>query len=214
MKPAGYHNTPFSASDSLRKVSSAREPRVGLRGGRNRHYTLAEKFAARVTVGGPDECWPIEGSQLHSGHVQISSGSPRKPGFVRVRAHVYAWEQANGCKVPKGLVVMHTCDNPRCCNARHLRVGTQRDNILDSIHKGRHNCFGRQKLDASKVREIRTLAARGVLQRVIAAKFNIGRSAISGIVHGTSWSHVPLENGSLVLEPVPYVLLPVCGEVS
>jgi hypothetical protein len=39
--------------------------------------------------------------------------------------------------IPKGLVVMHTCDNPRCFNVSHLVLGTYRDNTMDAIHKGR-----------------------------------------------------------------------------
>lgn len=32
---------------------------------------------------------------------------------------------------------MHVCDNRRCVNPNHLKVGTQRDNVMDCIGKGR-----------------------------------------------------------------------------
>jgi hypothetical protein len=37
------------------------------------------------------------------------------------------------------MVVMHSCDNPPCCNPAHLSAGTVRDNALDMIAKGRAN---------------------------------------------------------------------------
>lgn len=174
-------------SDSARK----REPRVGLKGGRYRSHSWAEKLAAR-TIPQPSGCWEVQGYALPSGYVQIAEGSWLNPPYVRIRAHVLAWELANGRKVPKGLVVMHSCDNPRCANPAHLSVGTQRQNILDSIHKGRYNCFGRQKLDAEKVREIRRLGATGTLtHKAIGKMFGVGRSAITGILSGATWGHVP-----------------------
>jgi len=36
-------------------------------------------------------------------------------------------------------VVMHTCDNPKCCNPDHLRSGTYQDNSDDKLAKGRYN---------------------------------------------------------------------------
>jgi hypothetical protein len=35
-------------------------------------------------------------------------------------------------------VVRHKCDNPSCCNPKHLEIGTQHDNILDMISRHGH----------------------------------------------------------------------------
>jgi hypothetical protein len=52
-------------------------------------------------------------------------------------AHRVAWEIVNGL-IPPGLVVRHfICNNPRCCNVDHLRLGTKADNTHDIKRSGR-----------------------------------------------------------------------------
>ncbi len=53
------------------------------------------------------------------------------------RAHRASWQISFG-PIPDGLQVLHTCDNPPCCNPAHLFLGTQLDNIYDMCAKGRH----------------------------------------------------------------------------
>ena len=36
---------------------------------------------------------------------------------------------------------MHSCDNPICCNPKHLSKGTHKDNSDDKVRKNRH-AFG------------------------------------------------------------------------
>lgn len=46
------------------------------------------------------------------------------------------WENSHG-PIPKGMVICHSCDTPACVNLNHLFLGTQKDNVLDAVSKGR-----------------------------------------------------------------------------
>ena len=56
------------------------------------------------------------------------------------RAHRYAYICANG-ELSDDLVVRHLCDNKSCCNPKHLRSGTQKENYQDSIDKHRESIY-------------------------------------------------------------------------
>lgn len=83
-------------------------------------------------TGGPQSCWSWSGPVNGSGYGGIFfEGRPQG-------AHRVAWQLEYG-PIPQGMLVLHTCDNRRCCNPTHLFLGTQRDNIRDCQAKGRAN---------------------------------------------------------------------------
>jgi hypothetical protein len=55
----------------------------------------------------------------------------------RCRAHRVTYELMIGEPIPQGLHVLHSCDNPPCCNPLHLRLGTDADNRADTIKRDR-----------------------------------------------------------------------------
>lgn len=66
--------------------------------------------------------------QLPYGIIYTSQG--------QMNAHRFIWRYTHG-DIPADLCVMHTCDNPRCVNINHLKLGTRRDNVQDMIQKNR-----------------------------------------------------------------------------
>lgn len=40
-------------------------------------------------------------------------------------------------EIPTGFFVLHSCDNPRCVNPEHLRLGTPKDNVDDMYARNR-----------------------------------------------------------------------------
>lgn len=60
-----------------------------------------------------------------------------------IGAHRYSWMIHNQNRpVPKGLYVIHSCDNPGCVNPNHLRLGTPLDNVRDKIEHKRGSLRG------------------------------------------------------------------------
>jgi hypothetical protein len=89
------------------------------------------------------------------------------------------------------MVVMHSCDNPQCCNPEHLSLGTDDDNSRDKVEKGRHS-FGsarpNAKLSESDVQYIRRNPQMKVADFV--HHFGVSQSVISNVRAGVTWRHV------------------------
>ena len=93
---------------------------------------ILERIEAHITSElAEDECW-ITNYRLCRGYPYIWQDGKD------VRLNRVVWEAHNAEPIPKGMVVMHTCDVPACVNPHHLTVGTQRDNMHDMCTKGRH----------------------------------------------------------------------------
>ena len=96
-----------------------------------------------------------------------------------VKAHRVAYELANG-PIPEGMVIRHTCGNPSCVNAEHLRVGTPAENARDMVNDGNQ---GNQKFLPSDAAEIRRLfAAGGISRREIARRRGVKPAGIGSII--------------------------------
>jgi len=118
------------------------------------------------------------------------------PHIQRVQlAHRVAFELAEGA-IPKGSLVCHNCDNPKCVNYQHMRLGTNADNTLDKVKRGRQSCLkgksnGNSKLTEAKVVKIRSLyASDKFTQKELAEKFKVTQTAIGSIVTRKKWSHI------------------------
>jgi hypothetical protein len=141
---------------------------------------------------GPDECWPWLAYRAGRGYGKfgISYG-------VMVLAHRLAYEFRVG-KIPAGLFVCHHCDNPPCCNPRHLYAGTHQDNVRDMVSRGRGHGpglrgedVGRAILTEAQVVQIREgYTGRRGEQSDLARKYGVTPGAIWRIVHRRNWTHV------------------------
>ena len=135
-----------------------------------------ETFWAKVKVGAQDECWLWTMSIGSHGYGQTSYGGKR----VRT-AHRLAYELTHG-PLPAGMHVLHNCDERRCCNPAHMRLGTNEENIADKVARGRTHSTS--KLTAAQVAEIKARVEAGEVQAALAREFGVQDSTIVRIKRG------------------------------
>lgn len=186
----------FDAIQIIAKTSPDQggEIYVGRRGGKIT-LRMADKFWSRVDrSNGEDSCWVFCGHTSGGGHGHVRIGSGSKNTLIG--AHRLAWILTNG-DIPDGLCVCHRCDNPPCCNPKHLFLATSLENFNDMRRKGRARGGSlpgqrnrNSKLTEAQVSQIRTRYANGELQQQLADAYGVSQTAISYIVTQGGWKHV------------------------
>ncbi len=128
-------------------------------------------------------CWEWQGCRTTKGYGWIRrSGTPRK----MLRTHRAMWEIVFS-SIPKGLCVLHRCDNPPCVKPAHLFLGTSKDNMVDKVVKGRSlkgENHVNSKLTWDQVRSIRA-DARSCLE--VGSEYEISSSQVSNIKRNKQW---------------------------
>jgi len=129
--------------------------------------------------------WPY--ARYNGGYGQV-----HVPGEHRKRpTSVIAWKIVHGYYPPPGMKICHKCDNPPCFNPEHLFMGTDRDNKMDSIMKGRSTKgeeFVHARIKASYIPEILAIPRKS--SEELAAKFGCSRAAINQVRRGKTWTWV------------------------
>lgn len=156
--------------------------------------TLEERFLSKVYVDPETGCWIWTGSRYKGGYGQIGARSIRKSNFA---ASQVAWMLYRG-PIPKGMGVLHKCDNPSCANVDHLFLGDQKANVQDMISKNRNGiCYPGErnpqaKLSREQVLEIRRIAANDekISHTKIAKQFGVSRRTIGFIISRQRWAHI------------------------
>ncbi|QGH73687.1 hypothetical protein [Klebsiella phage 175003] len=132
---------------------------------------LREKITSNVKLEG--DCWIWQKSFGSHGYGNIGTGGGRNETVHRVSHEVF-----NG-EIPKGLLVLHSCDNRKCCNPEHLRAGTSRENRADAVARS-----GITKITQSDADAIRSDTRS---QRVIAKDYGISQKVVYNIKRGAAW---------------------------
>lgn len=181
----GGHYRQWSSGETIR-------PLVG------KHIPADVRFWDRVSK--TESCWLFRGPTVGIGHAVFKA-------FGETLAHRVAWvihfgpiSRGNGFH---GTVVMHKCDVPNCVNPSHLMLGTQADNVADTVRKGRNskgesasraalawtsvrrgeNWHG-AKLTNKQADEITFRRKQGEKTTDLAREFGVSQSLVSRITRG------------------------------
>lgn len=148
---------------------------------------IIERFHALVDRRGPDDCWEWQASL--------------KDGYGRFKINPYETAIASRVALVLDtreehlhLHALHSCDNPPCCNPRHLRWGTPVDNAADKIERNRWKA-GRQdglnnghcKLAPGDLETIIRRLKDGYSNLHAASGLPVSDSLVSRIRTGRSW---------------------------
>lgn len=133
-------------------------------------------------------CWEWQGRVDRDGYGRIDiNGRIYNP-------HRLSYLRHHGPLI-EGMVVMHACDNPPCCNPDHLSLGTDADNHRDRTEKGRGFIArgernGSSKLTNDQVVEIRRLRAEGASSKALAERYAISTRLVQYVCAGGRWDHL------------------------
>ena len=122
-------------------------------------------------------------------HRKNEDGYPKiKINNKYISVHRYIYEKNFG-KIPKGLLIRHRCDNPACINIKHLKIGTQQDNMNDKVERHRQSklkgeLHGRSKLTQNQIIKIRKDVRS---QRTISEEYGVSHQHISLIKNMKAW---------------------------
>lgn len=128
-----------------------------------------------------EECWIWIGAKTPLGYGKFSIGSKT------VASHRHSYVVHKGA-IKSGHCVMHSCDNPACCNPDHLSCGTAKDNVADMIEKGRQ-ALGDKKshITSGQVRLARQLHSIGVKQMYIRKLIPVSSTVMSFLINRKTW---------------------------
>lgn len=165
-----------------------------------------------------DKClpYPILGGDGY-GDIHIKTNGRYK----HFRVHRVVYEISNKCTITSNDIIMHSCDNPACCNPRHLTKGTHGDNMKDKVKKGRQakgvnngrykhgyyakynhadrptlpfKSYSHRSLDIKDVIEVKKLIIKGLKVRKICSLTGIKLHVVKDIYYNRTYKSILLND--------------------
>lgn len=144
-----------------------------------------DAFLAKINVSDDKSCWEWTGGCNNSGY-----GNVRWWGKHYTAHRIMAWYigLVDSPAAPKdrkgGGFVLHSCDNPKCCNPGHFNIGSYSKNQAEAYERGRkQQPRGHKHVNAKLTNEqaiaIRLRYVKGATQTTLAKEYSVSQRVIS-----------------------------------
>ena len=130
-------------------------------------------------------CWDWNGSLGHNGYGRL--GEWRGETSAHRASYVFHFGA-----IDDGMSVLHSCDNRRCINPKHLRLGTYSDNQNDAYRRNRRPIYRGSNNSNAKLTEqqAEAILSDSRKQVVLAVEYGVSISLVSAIKRGSAWKHL------------------------
>lgn len=139
--------------------------------------SLLKRLWRSILLDDDDSCWEWQGTRTPPGYGRISISDPETGTSRGEYVHRIVLLATHDLDIPAGMVVMHSCDNPPCCNPKHIKLATYQENAQDRERKGRRrpSTTGRLLVEEPWWQEAIACYRSGESMRSIAKRFGVGR---------------------------------------
>ncbi len=146
-----------------------------------------ERFMERVSPEALSGCWLWAGATHgETGYGGFKWGARKSKTET---THRVAYKLFKG-DIPKGLLVLHSCDVRMCVNPDHLRLGTHKDNSGDAVKRDRTPRGERVKSAVLTEAQVLECKQSDESTKVLAERFGCSRQNIADIRYGRTWRHL------------------------
>lgn len=151
---------------------------------------VAAYLAERCRINPASNCfeWCLATDPDGYGIAHENSVRPAARFLKNLRAHRLAYEAFIG-DIGR-FYVLHKCDNRKCCNPKHLFLGTAKDNYADAKRKGRHTHGEKQAASKLTDVDVKAIRSRPESLRVLSKIYGVSRATLSYVRLRKTWRHV------------------------
>lgn len=153
-----------------------------------------DRILKNVVINNVTGCWEWVGYK-RNGYGRTIIGSRKDGTRKTITAHRLSYLIFRE-KIPDGMEICHSCDNPACINPDHLFAGTRQENIDDRERKGRNIVKTGEEQSLAKLSKKAVKDARwertyhGTSFQKLADRYGVSKKTMQNAINGTTWKCV------------------------